>query len=444
MSMIREFKSWRACRAGSIWPMFHASWLSCGGWRTTRLCQFVYTFLLVSALALSVSESALGSETVKVAVNGQDDNEKLDAYRIAMRWLLQRRTAGSALANSEEIRAAIREAGNYVDEFEFQSAAETSLDRMPITGKVRETGQATHILTVTLSAEALDRLIAEQSLELEEPDQPSVTKRVDRRALVWLLVVDEQREIFVSEAVAEPVVSRMRELAGGYAWNIYFPALDTLDLSLVGPDDLLQQKTARIEQASTRYQLPQLLTGVLTRQTGGRWSGQWTLVDSSQQLTVNSESGDSSDEQGSNPGSVRRFDEDAATLDEMLQRGVAWLVGEIDDKGEAAGSASSRLSANTGTGFGLRDSGALLWLGNIHSTSAYAKSMRFLGEIEELESVQPVFTAEAGMLLTVLPRSAISAISLAAADRSWLQQAAESQATAEGAAKADLYLNVQP
>ena len=413
--------------------------------------------LLFAGLALVAGQTlAVGKYSVEVAVNGQDETEQQDAYRTGLRLLLSRLSQDSRITNRENVRAALANAISYVDQFDFrapQRGTDASGDitsNFPVTRKVRQTGEVTHILQIDYSESSLQSLLSEE-VESEDDEQPAPVIREDRRALVWMLVEDNGPAILVGGSMGGNVAARLRELGGGVGWLLNFPELDTVDMSLLGPDDLVQGNQEVILAASERYALPHVLSAVIKRDARGLWQARYRRF-----TDIDLEQSDDAEEATTLSST---FEQQGVSLDELLQIGTAWWVGAVDENGNlntengelvsgtniSQPSASSNGSVALGSS-GLSDSSALVWLGSVSTPAAYARSIDFLRSVELVENVQPAQVRADGILFSVFPRAAISTIQSAATRRSWLQPgsapkvltpAAQAAAVPEGLPPAD-------
>ena len=135
-------------------------------------CVVILLFMDVAAAqSQPLTAAQLGGGEVQVAVNGQDERERQAAYRLGLRTLLQRyasRSDNPAIASSESAQEALGSAENLVDAFEYARIADRSAaGSIPVTRKVRDSAEVTHILTVQYSLAALDQLLIASNSEGE-------------------------------------------------------------------------------------------------------------------------------------------------------------------------------------------------------------------------------------------------------------------------------------
>ena len=133
-------------------------------------------FLLCAVCLVSGSAFAVTGGEVQVATNGQDLQERNSAYRTGLRWLLNNRPDAFGSIDQEQVNVVLNGAENYVDAFEFiELPGQQALNSVPVTAKVREAGEATHLLSVQYSVAAITAALSlESSTDTERPVQPSV------------------------------------------------------------------------------------------------------------------------------------------------------------------------------------------------------------------------------------------------------------------------------
>jgi len=402
---------------------------------------------LLACMEVSLSQTQpqtaaeLGGGEVQVAVNGQDDAERQAAYRLGLRILLQRfasRSANPAIANSEYAQEALRSAENLVDAFEYARIADrAAAGSIPVTRKVRDSGEATHILTVQYSSAALDQLLSDSANE-NSPDagQTSNTTTANRarqvrEALLWIMVQDDAAEIMIGSETAPAVVGRIRELAGGVGWVSGFPSLDVIDLAAVGPETLeaLDQPSQELlRQAAGRYRFPRLLAGTVARQREGNWKLSLLSLDA---LTDKSEASDDSSEP-----SATKIELQAETLDAALQLVVAWMSGGLNGGGDQ----SPDTDLTTGTAalgtsgaqssFGSSAAGARIWFSGVVGGGDYARIAGFLENLPSVTSSRMIELRPGGLLFQIEPRSALAAASAELQGEQWLQLSSKPRSVA--------------
>ena len=395
-------------------------------------CLVVFACMDVAmAQSPALTAAELGGGEVQIAVNGQDESERQAAYRIGLRTLLQRyasRSDNPAIADSESAQEALDSAENLVDVFEYARIADLSAaGSIPVTRKVRDSGEATHIVTVQYSLVLLDQLLVasnnENNSDAGEIDTtPARVAPQVREALLWLLVQDDSTEIMIGDETAPSVVGRIKELAGGVGWVSGFPDLDVVDLAAVGPETLEaldQPAEDLLQQAASRYRVPRLLAGTVARQREGNWKLSLLLMD-----VLLDESGQSESEQSVDQTSST-IELQAQTLDAALQLLVAWMSGGLDGNGDLPSSGTEELTNTTGPGiqstFSGASEGARIWFSGVLTGSDYARISDFLENINSVTSSRMLELRPDGLLFQISPRSALAVASAELQGQQWLQ-----------------------
>ncbi|MEE9321058.1 MAG: DUF2066 domain-containing protein [Granulosicoccus sp.] len=341
--------------------------------------------------------------SVEVAVTDRSPEEQAAAYKVALRRVLLSNSGDKTLLNRNDVREGLSNAESFVEEFRYRTpepGTVVSAD-MPLTSRVRESGQATQFMLVRFDRTSVRELIdsaprRDDSDEGEESKVPEPFTRVEA-AIVWMLIEDDGRNIMISDPAAINVRERARELAGANGVSLNYPVGDAEDLAALGVEDITQRKLDRIRLASERYAPSVILIGQLRRVGARGWSSDWLRI-----------SGEVVEE--------THFTDNK--LDTALSSGVAWLSA-VADSGVA--DASYRYGGEEGS-----DTEGLVSVSSLDSTASYATIMNFLTGIPSVETVYPKEIREGGMVFAVLPRGALIDIASAVADQTWLRRASVS------------------
>ena len=333
-------------------------------------------FLLCAVCLVSGSAFAVTGGEVQVATNGQDLQERNSAYRTGLRWLLNNRPDAFGSIDQEQVNVVLNGAENYVDAFEFiELPGQQALNSVPVTAKVREAGEATHLLSVQYSVAASTAALSlELSTDTETPAQPSV--RTLTSALFWLLIRDGNKDLIVNDATTPGVASRLRELAGGFGWAIDFPELDVTDLAFIGPDEINNASQAdvaaepagltlspEILRASERYSQDLVLTATAAKDAAGSW-----------QLRVRRDfvrPDESIDQAFREP-----LEAAGPNLDRLLQQAMSWNAGLGDGTTPAGFIDTAAIAANT-----LSDSGARIYVAGVGDARDYLRLMKIVDSL---------------------------------------------------------------
>jgi len=367
----------------------------------------------------------IGGGEIQIAVNGQDEIERNDAYRVGLRWLLQRyanRSGEVGVINHEQTRDALATPENYVDAFEYARIPDgTSVGSQPASNNVRSSGIATHWLIVQYSVPALDKLVAltritDASEESGESGSTHASASSDE-SLLWLLIQDDATEIWVSGEITPHVVVRLTELAGNFGTAIHFPTFDTTDLAMIGPETLEALDPAaevRLRETANRYRYSKLVAGIVQRQVAGGWELELARLD----LTDAERATD-------------RLEAQAPTLDSALQVLAGWVSGVVDAAGKPLQSGSTNDDVPLSFG-GSAGTGARIWFDGAIDGGSYRQIDRYLQGFEGLEHARMLEINGQGVLFEVSPRSALASISRALQAQTWLERGDPPQTIDQG------------
>lgn len=379
---------------------------------------FFLLLLLVTHLGVGISKvyAVTGGE-VQIATNGQDSEERDSAYRAGLRWLLSSRAQDFASVDRDRINAVLNEAQDYVDAFEYiELPSQQALASVPVTKRVRDAGEATHLLSVQYSMVAITAalLVADGNQVSESAPR---SQRVLNDALLWLLVRDGSSDLFVSDATTPIVTSRLRELAGGFGWVIDFPALDVTDLAYIGPDEIetTVQTVITAEaaaatpgltlspallKASERYGKDLVLTGFAEKNAAGTW-----------QLRMRRDfmRPDESLDQTFRPA----LSVSGTNFDQLLQQAMAWNAGV-----NAGSSFSGVTDSSAGS---LSDVTATVYFDGVGGAGEYLRLIKLLENLQGVEEASALEVGQNSLLIAFSPRSALASVSSALQSRDWLR-----------------------
>lgn len=314
---------------------------------------------------------------VEVAVNGRTPVEEASAYGVGLRIVLLRYANRNNPLSQDAVRKAVADARAYVQEQHYRvpGGSDRITRQTPLTPRVRESSEATHLLTLRYSLDAINQFIASQQ---DEETLPADETAVPTSALVWLLVEDGNRSLIVGGKTGRNVIERAREIGGGVGQQLIFPTLDTQDQQALTAQDILGGNQQKIMAASARYREPVVLTGILNRSRGRSWVTSWSRY-------YKNAIADNSGEAGS--------------LDQALQQGIRWLAA-------AGGTGSVQVGGESGALSGRRNNEGLIWIADVDSVAGYAQLMAMIDNVEGAQTYLKSMTA-GNLQIAVVPQSAV-------------------------------------
>lgn len=379
------------------------------------------SLVLASGVYPGLAVAQTDAYSLEVAVSERSDSEQQDAYRAALRRVLLNNSGDKTILNRDMVREALNEAETYVQSFSYRRPPPGTViaSDMPTTPAVQQSGQATQLMLVSFERQLVNLLISgsEPGGTADTEASPAAGAfEASNSALVWLLIRDDDRDIFISDNAAANVQNRAREIAGAAGISLVYPTGDQEDFSHLPTEALVTQNfdPLSVQSMSERYAQNTLLIGYMTRIGARGWQSRWTQVAGDQQRQSQFETG---------------------SLDEGLQQGLGILssVAQVDETFRYGGSAVSGTEA-------------LLWVGSVNSTQDYASLMNFLEGVPSVSTVYPKEINSTSMVFSVVPRSALPGIESALFDAPWLRRTAPPVSTNQSSLlpNVDLALDLIP
>ncbi len=361
--------------------------------KATALFPSICLALLMVSSTLSAQEE---NYTAEIAVKDQSPNEYATAVRMGLENVIANLQGNRIVLQRPEIQEFLGTADSYVEQYQYSRIKDPeAVKQVDITpGVEKSTEPASFILSIRFSQDVVDELTDIQGGMVSEFP-------VSKPALMWLVVEQGGSSELIGGDEQNPIVTRVFELAQEQGAELVFPLLDLQDRQALSAADIRGGFEDRIRKASARYDIDSIVTGVLSEQPGGMWLTTWRRI-----------------ADGGNP----IYTNSALNLDSVMASGVQWIV-------ETGGIAnlSENVVSDTAT------SGTQVWIGLIESTDHYARSIKALAAMPNVEFVEPVYLAPEGMLFSVTPRMSPSQIQKYLERVRWLRQSAppESQGLGE-------------
>ena len=234
-----------------------------------------------AALALPVT----GLYNHEVAVTGQSETERNNAFREALSAVVVKVTGNESWLENSAVRQALSNARSLVQEIQYRTenlpAADMPLapSDSPVTD-VTPPGSRT-LMNVIFAREAIDRLLASAAIPVWDSNRPSI--------LVWMVLQNDNGERRLLSADSQPeIVGFIQEFARLRGVPILFPVLDFEDRQSLSADQLWALDAAAIRQASNRYGADSILAGRLHLANSGDLVGLWQFQFQDQNLVFDS------------------------------------------------------------------------------------------------------------------------------------------------------------
>ncbi|KRG46964.1 hypothetical protein ARC20_03735 [Stenotrophomonas panacihumi] len=209
---------------------------------------------------------AQGAYEAEVPVNSQSEGDRAGALARALGSVLAKLSGDRSVMARPGVGPALRNAGNYVDHYDYRQDQGTSPSGAPTFRT---------ILVARFRQDDVDGLVAALGLPVWPQPRP--------KPVLWLAIDDGSgpRLVGVQQSnAARSVLDRAVER--GYRLGL--PGGDAAEQALVGA--IWRQDTAAVARASSRYSPPMQLIGKLSRSAGGGWTADWAFVDDGKVLST--------------------------------------------------------------------------------------------------------------------------------------------------------------
>lgn len=410
----------------------------------------MFSLVLLVAFPSAPTLAQSDAFSVEVAVADRSPEERVDAYSRALRRVLLDNSGDKTLLNRDDVREALPDAEAFVETFRFRVPEPGTLIAAdtPVTERVRDTGEATGLLLVRFDR---DRVLALISGDKPDPDADAPDgnplARVDR-ALLWLLIDDTNRAIRGTDTAAAKVRDRLRELAGGGGVTLLFPTDETVDDS-ISDEALRSLDVAPVRSASLRFATDVVVIGHISRAAEPALDVNANSDSPALDSRVRQQSGPgraprpgNSETAGGWVGTWSKSAQDAAettttqgdTLDDVLRAGMAWLAGD-----PTLGQRANYVYGGSGS-----STEGLVRIDGLGALREYARVSDLLASVPGVSGSWPREISGDVMVFSVVPRSALSAVSSALDRAGWLRRGVPSSGTglSEIARNAELVYDV--
>ena len=310
---------------------------------TSASCRFPLPGALAFVALLAFVASAGGPEAARaqtslyeteVVWSPQGAAEREATFRQALRHVLVKVTGQRRLAEAAEFEPLVENAQGLVQQYQLHTATVPS----------GETSVQEPRLWVRFDEAGVDRLVREAELPVWGRTRPSV--------LAWVGVENGGTPRIAGAEGTGDVAAILRR---GAAWRgvpLVLPLLDIEDQARIDPSDLRVGVEERVRAASERYQPGGILIGWVER--GVLWEGRWSLL---------------------LPGATQQWKTEGDVLDLVVAEGVQEAVDALAARYAGAAFEEEAQSA------------VAVSVGGVHDFAGYARTMRYLESLDEVESV---------------------------------------------------------
>ena len=318
--------------------------------------------LPVMALALlaAVSGPAHCAEVdlyeAEVPWSDRDADARASAFRQALRQVLVKVTGRRRIADAAALEPLIENAQGLVQQYRLRAVAEGE----------GETVVHEPRLWARFDEGAVDRLVRDAGLPVWSRPRPSV--------LAWVAAEGEGAVRMAGAEGAEEIAEILRRGAQSRGVSLVLPLLDIEDQALAGPPELWVEADDRIRAASERYRPGGILIGRAGRVV--LWEARWSLL---------------------LPGAAQRWSTEGDVLDLVVDEGVHEAIDAL------AAHYASTMPEVEGAAIAVSVSG-------VHDFEGYARTMRYLESLDEVESVDVLAVVAGRLRLGLKLRTGVSGL----------------------------------
>ena len=297
----------------------------------------VRVLVMLSVFIASVSGPAARAEVAlyeaEVRWSDQDAADRAGAFRQALRQVLVKVTGLRRFADTARIETLVENAQGLVQQYQLRT----------VTVGHGETSAQEPRLWARFDEGAVDRLVREAGLPEWGRTRPSV--------LAWIAADNDGTLLMVGSEGTEGLAEILRRGAASRGVSLALPLLDLEDRVLAGSPELWVEADERIRAASERYQPGSILIGRIDR--GVLWEARWSLL---------------------LPGAAQRWKTEGDVFDLVLDDGVQEAIDAL-----AAHYASDVPETE--------EAAIVVSVSGVHDFMGYARTMRYLESLDEVESV---------------------------------------------------------
>ena len=294
----------------------------------------VLVVLLVSLVSASATTARAEVPLYEAEVAWSDEEtDRAEAFRQALRQVLVKVTGLRRFADTVRIDSLVQGAQGLVQQYRLRTV-EVGLG---------ETSVQEPRLWARFDRGAVDRLVREAGLPVWGMTRPPV--------LTWVAVENDGSPRMVGSEGTEAVEQILRHGAATRGVPLILPLLDIEDQALSGPPELWVEADERIRKASERYQPGSILIGRIDRSV--LWEARWSLL---------------------LPGAAQRWETEGDLLDLVVDEGVQEAIDTL---------AAHYMSTVPDTGGAT----IVVSVSGVHDFMGYARTMRYLESLDEVESV---------------------------------------------------------
>ena len=328
--------------------------VSCVSRPAFRALVVLVVYMAWASMPAAHAEIALYE--AEVPWSDQDAGDRADAFRQALRQVLLKVTGRRRFADAVPIEALVENAQGFVQQYQLRTV------ELELGG----TSVQEPRLWARFDEGAVGRLVREAGLPVWSRPRPSV--------LVWISADADGSLLIAGSEGAEGIAQTLQRVAASRGVLLLLPLLDIQDQALGGPPELWVEAEDRIRVASERYEPGSILIGRISR--GVLWEAQWSLLLS---------------------GAAQRWKTEGDVFELVVDEGVHEAIDAL------AGHYMSAVPETAGAAIAVSVTG-------VHDFAGYARTMRYLESLDEVESVDVLAVVSGRLRLGLRLRTGVAGL----------------------------------
>lgn len=225
--------------------------------------RFLCSILLLGLINTTVLAVEVGDlYRASVPVSDQSENERKLAMRVALAQVVQKVTGRQSVVNNAALQEGFANTGSFVEQFQYKkNVIDVSLDDAP--------ENAGFSISILFHKESIDAVLKQHNVPVWGRNRPSV--------LTWL-AVESGRQRYLVSTENEGLATLLMQAGENAGLTFTLPLMDLQDQRTVSFNDVWGGFSDRIEAASKRYGLDQVVFARALKSPNGGWKLNWSLL----------------------------------------------------------------------------------------------------------------------------------------------------------------------
>lgn len=225
--------------------------------------RFWFSILLLGLVTTTVVAIEVDDlYRASVPVSDQSENQRKSAMRVALAQVVQKVTGRQSVVSSAALQQSFANTGSFVEQFQYKkNVIDASLDDAPL--------NAGFAISILFHKESIDAVLKQHNIPVWGRNRPSV--------LTWL-AVESGRQRYLVSTDNEGLAALLTQAGENAGLTFTLPLMDLQDQRTVSFNDVWGGFSDRIEAASKRYGVDQIVFARALKSPQGGWKLNWSLL----------------------------------------------------------------------------------------------------------------------------------------------------------------------